>query len=194
TIGYRIDELSLDQLKLFLTDRGPEHPFEKQLQNIHAGIKGLTNEAQKNATTEISFQTEAKEQFTHTGTLQLTPLLAEGEISIKDLQLKGLRPYYESVVGLEITEGLLDLTTHFAAGEKEAKQLETKLSALNAALKSLRLDVPGDREPLWRGPLLEIKDTPWTWKKNPSSWVPSKVAMATGLSIVIRMGPSALLE
>ena len=25
--------------------------------------------------------------------------------------------------------------------------------------ESLRLDVPGDREPLWRAPLLEIKDT-----------------------------------
>src|SRR5262249_44004369 len=106
-----------------------------------------------------SFELEVLDtNFTHTGTLQLTPLLAEGEISIKDLQLKGLRPYYESVVGLEITEGLLDLTTHFAAGEKEAKQLETKLSELNAALKSVRLDVPGDREPLWRAPLLAIKD------------------------------------
>ena len=157
--GYRVEEIIVDQGKVIFIDRGPERPFEKRLENIHAGVKGLTNEAQKNATTEISFQTEAKEQFNHTGTLQLTPLLAEGEIGIKDLQLKGLRPYYESVVGLEITEGLLDLTTHFAVGEKEAKQLETKLSELNAALKSLRLDVPGDREPLWRTPLLAIKDT-----------------------------------
>ena len=78
---------------------------------------------------------------------------------MKGLQLKGLRPYYESVVGLEITEGLLDLTTHFAVGQKEDKKLETKLSELNAALRSLRLDVPGDREPLWRAPLLAIKDT-----------------------------------
>ena len=157
--GYRVEEIVVDQGKLIFIDRSPERPFEKRLENIHAGVKGLTNEAQKNATTEISFQTEAKEQFNHTGTLQLTPLLAEGEIGIKDLQLKGLRPYYESVVGLEITEGLLDLTTHFAVGEKEEKQLETKLSELNAALKSLRLDVPGDREPLWRTPLLAIKDT-----------------------------------
>ena len=44
--------------------------------------------------------------------LQLTPLSAEGQIEVKSLQLKGLRPYYESVVGVEITEGLLDLTTH----------------------------------------------------------------------------------
>ncbi len=157
--GYRVDEILVDQGKLFLTDRSPERPFEKRVENIHAGVKGLTNEADKKATTEISFQTDAKEQFNHTGMLQLTPLAAEGQIEVKSLQLKGLRPYYESVVGLEITEGLLDLTTHFAAGQKENKQLETKLSELNAALRTLRLDVPGDREPLWRAPLLEIKDT-----------------------------------
>ena len=157
--GYRIDQIALDQGKVFFTDRSPERPFEKRLENIHADVKGLTNEPQKKATTEVSFQTDAKEEFNHHGELRLTPLLAEGEIEVKSLQLKGLRPYYESVVGLEITEGLLDLTTHFAAGEKEAKQLETKISGLNAALKSLRLDPPGDREPLWRTPLLAIKDT-----------------------------------
>ena len=101
----------VDQGKVIFTDRSPERPFEKRLENIHAGVKGLTNEADKKATTEISFQTDAKEEFTHSGTVQLTPLLAEGQIEVKSLQLKGLRPYYESVVGVEITEGLLDLTT-----------------------------------------------------------------------------------
>jgi hypothetical protein len=77
-------------------------------------VKGLTNEAGKKAATEISFETDAKEQFNHTGMLQLTPLAAEGQIEVKSLQLKGLRPYYESVLGVDITEGLLDLTTRFA--------------------------------------------------------------------------------
>ena len=157
--GYRIEEIAVDQGKVIFTDRGPERPFEKRLENIHAGVKGLTNEPQKKATTEISFESNVKEQFNHTGTLQLTPLLAEGQIEVKSLQLKGLRPYYESVVGVEITEGLLDLATRFAVAEKEDKRLETKLDELNAALRSLRLDVPGDREPLWRAPLLAIKDT-----------------------------------
>ena len=119
---------------MIFTDRGPERPFEKRLENIHAGVKGLTNEPEKKATTEISFQTDAKEEFNHTGTLQLTPLLAEGQIEVKSLQLKGLRPYYESVVGVEITEGLLDLTTRFAVGQKEDKQLETKLSRAECRL------------------------------------------------------------
>src|SRR5262245_30505097 len=156
--GYRIEEIALDQGKVFFTDRGPEQPFEKRLENIHADVKGLTNEPQKKATTEVSFQTDAKEDFNYRGELQLTPLLNDGQIEIKSFQLKGLRPYYESVIGLEITEGLLDLTSHVDVAQKDDNKLETKLSELNAALKSLRLDVPGDREPLWRTSLLEIKD------------------------------------
>ena len=46
---------------------------------------------------------------------------------MKSLQLKGLRPYYESVLGVEITEGLLDLATRFAVAQKDDKKLETKL-------------------------------------------------------------------
>ena len=157
--GYRVDEIIVDQGKVIFIDQGPERPFEKRLENIHAGVKGLTNEADKKAATEISFQTDAKEEFSQSGTVQLTPLLAEGRIEMKSLQLKGLRPYYESVLGVEIPEGLLDLATRFAVAEKDDKKLETKLDELNAALRSLRLDVPGDREPLWRAPLLAIKDT-----------------------------------
>ena len=55
--GYRVDEIVVDQGKVIFTDRGPEQPFEKRLENIHAGVKGLTNEADKKAATEISFQT-----------------------------------------------------------------------------------------------------------------------------------------
>ncbi|MET0584925.1 MAG: DUF748 domain-containing protein, partial [Candidatus Binatia bacterium] len=157
--GYRVEEITVAQGKVFFTDRGPERPFERRLESIHAAVKELTNESEKKATTEVSFQTDAKEEFSHTGTLQLTPLLAEGQIEVKSLQLKGLRPYYENVVGLDITEGLLDLTTRFFFAQKDDKQSETRLAELNAALRSLRLDVPGDREPLWRAPLLTIKDT-----------------------------------
>jgi uncharacterized protein involved in outer membrane biogenesis len=156
--GYQVEEIVVDQGKVIFTDQSPERPFEKQLQNIHADVKGLTNNPGQKATTEISFQTEAKEQVNYHGTLQLTPLFNDGQVEVKNFQLKGLRPYYQSVVALEITEGLLDLTTHVGVTQKDDKTLETKLSDLNAALRSLRLDVPGTPQPLWRTPLLAIKD------------------------------------
>ena len=70
--------------------------------------------------------------------------------------------------------------------------METKLSELNAALKSLRLDVPGDREPLWRTPLLAIKDTTVDVEKKSIVVGSFESRDGNGFSIVIRMGPSAL--
>ena len=157
--GYRVDEITVDQGKVIFADRGPERPFEKQLENIQIDVKALTNEAGKKATTEISFRTNAEEEFKHSGTLQLTPLLAEGNIELKSLQLKGLRPYYDSVLGVEISEGLLDLATRFAIVKDGDKPLQTKLDELSAGLRSLQLNVPNERQPLWRSPLLAIKDT-----------------------------------
>ena len=157
--GYQVGEIAVDQGKVIFADRGPERPFEKQLENIHIDVKGLANESGKKATTEISFRTNAEEEFKHSGALQLTPLLAEGNIELKSLQLKGLRPYYESVLGVEIAEGLLDLATRFAIVKDGDKPLQTKLDELSAGLRSLQLNVPNERQPLWRSPLLAIKDT-----------------------------------
>jgi len=157
--GYQVGEIAVDQGKVIFADRGPERPFEKQLENIHIDVKGLANESGKKATTEISFRTNAEEEFKHSGALQLTPLLAEGNIELKSLQLKGLRPYYESVLGVEIAEGLLDLATRFAIVKDGDKPLQTKLDDLSAGLRSLQLNVPNERQPLWRSPLLAIKDT-----------------------------------
>ncbi|HEY6998338.1 MAG TPA: DUF748 domain-containing protein [Candidatus Binatia bacterium] len=156
--GYQVGEIAVDQGKVIFADQGPDRPFQKQLENIHIEIKGLTSESGKKASTEISFQTDAKEEFNQNGTLQLTPLVAEGKIELKSFQLKGLRPYYENLLGLEITEGMLDLSSRFAVQEKDDKQLQTKLDELSAALRSLQLNVPNERQPLWRSPLLAIKD------------------------------------
>ncbi len=156
--AYRVDAILVNQGKLFLTDRSPERPFEKRLENIHVDVKELTNEPEKKAGVETSFESDKKEQFGAKGWLQITPLLAEVEIEVKSLQLKELRPYYESVLGVEITDGLMDLATRVAVAQRENQPLETKLTSLNAALRSLRLDVPGESEPLWQAPLLAIKE------------------------------------
>ena len=156
---YRVDEILVNQGKVFLADQTPERPFEKQLENINVGVKDLSNDPEKKTVVEISFESDKKEHFGAKGWLQITPLLAEVEISVNSFQLKGLRPYYESVVGLEIADGMMDIATRVELAQREDQTLETKLSSLNATLRSLRLNVPGESEPLWRAPLATIKET-----------------------------------
>ena len=155
---YQIEEIAFDGATIHFIDEQPQHPYKTRLDNVALKVTGLNNEAGKKANIELSFESDAKEKFSHSGTLQLTPLLAEGNLDIRALQLKGLRPYYQNVIGVEFKDGLLDLTTHVAFAQK-GDEPEIKLSELNAELRSLRMDVPGESEPLWRVPLLTVKDT-----------------------------------
>jgi uncharacterized protein involved in outer membrane biogenesis len=154
---YAIEEIALGGATIHVADEQPKQPYKTRLDNVNFKVTGLTNESGKKANVELSFESEAKEKFSHTGTLQLTPLLAEGKLEIEGLQLKGLRPYYENEIGVEFKDGLLDLTTQIAFAQK-GEEPDVKLSDLNAALRSLRMDVPGEAEPLWRVPLLALKD------------------------------------
>ena len=155
---YQIEDIALDGATIHFTDEQPQQPYKTRLDNVRLKVTGLSNEADKKANVELSFESDAKETFSHAGTVQLTPLLADGKLEIRALQLKKLRPYYEDLIGVEFKDGLLDLTTQIAFAQK-ADEPEVKLSELNAALRSLRMDVPGESEPLWRVPLLTVKDT-----------------------------------
>ena len=155
---YQIEDIALDGATIHFDDEQPQQPYKTRLDNVRLKVTGLSNEADKKANVELSFESDAKETFTHTGTVQLTPLLAEGKLEIRALQLKKLRPYYENLIGVEFKDGLLDLATQVAFAQK-ADEPEIKLTELNAALRSLRMDVPGESEPLWRVPLLTVKDT-----------------------------------
>ncbi|MGH7888689.1 MAG: DUF748 domain-containing protein, partial [Candidatus Binatia bacterium] len=156
-LAYQVEEIAFDGATVHFTDEQPERPYKTVLGSLSLKVTGLNNEEGKIANVEISFESAAKEKFSHTGTIQLTPLLAEGKLAIERLQLKGLLPYYENVLGVEFKDGLLDVTTQVAFAQK-GEEPEVKLSQLNAALRSLRMDVPGESEPLWRVPLLALKD------------------------------------
>jgi hypothetical protein len=85
---------------------------------------------------------------------------------------------------VEIAEGLLDLTTRFAIAQKEDKQLDAKLSELNASLRSLRLNAPGERESLWRSPLLAIKEA--TVDVDKKSIVVASIESRDGIGSILR--------
>ncbi|MDP2604606.1 MAG: DUF748 domain-containing protein [Deltaproteobacteria bacterium] len=156
--NYHVDEILIESGKLLFIDQGPEKPYRTQLENIHLNIKGLTNEPEKKANVELSFETDAKERFNHTGSLQLTPLMADGKLEIEGLRPAGFRLYYQSVFVGDIRDGLFDLSTRYSLEQKSDKT-ELKLTELNAAVRSLNLTEAGQRETMWRLPLLAIKET-----------------------------------
>ena len=120
-------------------------------------VKGLTNEPAKQADIEVSFESDAKERFSHNGKIQLTPFMAEGKLDLEGFNPGNLSPYYQNALALEVKEGLLDLTTQYRFDAKDDGS-DLKFTDLNANLRAVRLDLPGHPEPLWRIPSLVIQD------------------------------------
>jgi uncharacterized protein involved in outer membrane biogenesis len=155
--GYSIDEIALESATIHIDDEQPQRPYKNRLNDVNVKITGLTNEPGKTANVELSFESEGKEKFSHSGKLQMTPLLAEGKLDLEALQIGALRPYYENALAAEIKEGLLDLSTQYRFEEK-GEQSEINLTSLSTNLRALRLELAGQPEPLWRIASLALKD------------------------------------
>jgi len=154
---YAIEEIALGSATIHFTDEQPKRPYKTRLDNVNLKVTGLTSEPGKKANVELSFESEAKEKFSHAGTFQLTPLLAEGKLDIEGLKPGALRPYYDDAIAAEIKDGFFDLSTKYSFEAKDG-QSDIKLSDLAANLRALRLELAGQPEPLWRVGSLAIKD------------------------------------
>jgi uncharacterized protein involved in outer membrane biogenesis len=155
---YAIEEIALGGATIHVTDEQPKQPYKTRLDNVNFKVAGLTNESGKKANVELSFESEAKEKFSHTGTLQLAPLLADGKLDIEGLKPGALRPYYADAIAAEIKDGFFDLSTQYSFENKEG-QPDIKLNDLSANVRGLRLELAGQPEPLWRVTSLAIKDS-----------------------------------
>ncbi|MBF8254088.1 MAG: ATPase involved in pili bisis, partial [Deltaproteobacteria bacterium] len=187
--NYHVEEILIESGNLLFIDQGLEKPYRTQLQNVHLSIKGLTNEPEKKADVELSFESDAKERFHHTGALQLTPLMADGKLAIEGLRPAGFRLYYQTVFIGDIRDGLFDLSTRYSLEQKSDKT-ELKLTELNAVVRSLNLTETGQRETMWRLPLLAIKET--TVDVNNKTVVIGRIECRDGSGFVQRNADGSL--
>ncbi len=156
-LQYSIGEIALEAATLYFQDEAAGRPYKTRLDNLTAKVSGLTNQPEKKANVEVSFETDGKEKFSHSGTLQLEPLAVEGKLDIAGLRPGGFQPYYQNAVAAEVRDGSLDLSTEYRY-EKKGEAAELKFTGLNAVLKSFRLELAGQLEPLCRIGSLAIKD------------------------------------
>src|SRR5438094_2102143 len=150
-------EVLLTNGKVTLEDAAADTPFRTVLENVNVAVRHLSNTPQKATAIEASLTTDGGETLTHTGTVTLEPLAAEGTLDINHLPLKRYAPYYRKQLLFTLEDGLLHLTTGYRyAGEKEGP---LQLSGLTATLSGLRLKKKGEKEDFLKIPSLAMKNT-----------------------------------
>ena len=155
--GFSIADIALADGRVRILDEVPAKPYRVELQNISLAMKELSNTPDTKAEAQLGFDTNAGGKLAYDGTIQLAPVRAGGKLDFTGFRLDTLQPYLEDVLNLEIAAGSLDVGTTFDVGP-DGERFGGRLEGLTATIKGLRLLYPGDKEPLWQIPLVELKD------------------------------------
>jgi uncharacterized protein involved in outer membrane biogenesis len=156
-LGYEVGDILIDSGTLYFIDETLQRPYKTRLDNVRIAVKGLTNEPAKQADIEVSFESEAKERVSQTGKIQLVPFVADGKLDVENFKPGNLSPYYQDVLSMDIKEGSLDLSTRYRFETKDERS-GLNFTDLNASLRTIRLDLPGQPTPLWQIESLAVKD------------------------------------
>jgi uncharacterized protein involved in outer membrane biogenesis len=155
---YTVGEIAVTGGKVRAIDEAAgSRPFATELQDVAANVKGLSNEPGRKAEVVASFNTDGLGTLNHTGTLQMEPLEAEGKVTSTGVRVGRIYPYIESLLNLEIADGTLDLDGGYKVA-KNGDKLDIQVAGANATLKSLVLHYPGDKEPVAKVPVAEMRD------------------------------------
>lgn len=155
--------LSLAEFKLtggrvHITDELPASPYRKTLQDLHVSLRQLRLPGSEPAALDFGFGTGSGETFEHKGSLAVEPLKASGTLVAAGVDVPALTPYLEAALKqAEVLSGKVDARVAYdvslIGGEPRIglKAESLKLSDLSVRLK-------GEKQPLARLGLLELRD------------------------------------
>jgi uncharacterized protein involved in outer membrane biogenesis len=137
-------------------DEGPAKPFRFNLDNVSLDVAGLDNAPEAKAAVRLGCDTGAKGKLAVEGSLQLTPLRAEGKIDLAALQLGAFAPYVEEVLEVMLSGGALSTKGQFSAGARGDGPMRVAYRADASIANFASLDKPTSQD-LLRWKLLAVR-------------------------------------
>ena len=153
-----VAEFKLAGGRVHIADELPAGPYHKTLQDVHVSLRQLRLPGSEPAALDFGFATDLAETFEHKGSLVTEPLKASGTLVASGVDVPALKPYLEGALKqAELLSGKVDARLAYdvslAGGEPKVglKAESLKLSDLGVRLK-------GEKQPLARVGLLELRD------------------------------------
>ena len=134
----QVDEARVAGGGVLFADDSVTPPFAAKLDPVDVTIRHFSTAPSKPAAVEASLRTDAGETISHSGSVTLDPLAAEGTLEIKGVPLTRYASYYASSVAVAVEDGVLDVSTRYRYAAEGYS-----ISGLAAKLASLRLRAKG---------------------------------------------------
>ncbi len=158
-LALSLGEFALSGGKLDFSDELPAGKYTKTLQDIHVSLRKFTLAGGEPAALDFGFATAAGETLQHHGSVTLAPLKASGNVELTGLDLAGPKPYLAGVLtGGEVLSGRLDGRIGYELLHEAAGEPKVRLKIPLLALKDFGVQLKGEKAPLAKVGLLEIRD------------------------------------
>lgn len=154
---FSVADIALANGTVRVVDEVPAKPQRIELQQISLTAQRLSNAPDAKADAQLRFVTDAQGKLAYDGTVRLAPVRVGGKVEFADFRLAVLQPHVEETLNLQVADGTLSVAARFDIG-MEKETFGGRVEDVSAMIKELRLLYPGDKEPLWRVPLVEVRD------------------------------------
>jgi uncharacterized protein involved in outer membrane biogenesis len=152
-----IAELALSDGRLHFVDRVPPKGFRADLTGIRVSVTKFAMPQQQPALVDAALQTGFGEGVTLNGSLVLTPLASEGNVTASNVRLAKYTPYYADLIRYELQQGIAEVSSRYSL-RQAPEGMQASLSQLNLGLQSLRLRKRGERQDFLRVKTAQISD------------------------------------
>jgi len=154
-----LGEFKLTGGKLDFSDDLPAGTFTKTLQDIHVSLRKFQLAGGEPAALEFGFATPSGETLENKGSVALSPLKAAGTLELAGFDLVSPKPYIAAALpGGDVVSGKFDGRIAYNVVQEAGGEPKVKLKAESLALKGLGVQLKGEKAPLAKLGLLEVKD------------------------------------
>jgi len=154
-----LGEFKLTGGRVDFSDDLPAGVFKKTLQDIHISLRKFALAGSEPAALDFGFATAAGETLEHAGSVTLAPLKAVGTLDLAGLDLVGPKPYLAGVLKQgEVLSGTLGGKIGYEFLQEAGSDPKIRLKAASLALKDLGVQLKGEKAPLAKIGLLEVRD------------------------------------
>lgn len=158
-LALSLAEFSLRDGEVHLADELPAGPYRKTLHGLNVSLRQLRLPGTEPASLEVGFAGDGGESFEHKGSVLASPFRASGTMSVGKIDLPELKPYFGAALKQgEVRSGKVDARLAYEVSmADDGPQLHVK--AESVSLRALDLGLKGEKQPLARVGLLELRDT-----------------------------------
>lgn len=150
-------EIKLVDGRVDFVDTVPKKPFHTLINAISLTARKLASSGKEAASVELMLKTDSGESAQYHGQVTLSPLSAQGELTLSALKLKNYAPYYAPLIRFNVEEGDLDATMKYEVTMADGK-LQASVSDGTVGLAALKLRQENQKIPFFTLTQLDVKD------------------------------------